>query len=251
MTDKIAYIGSQNFSDASQNNYELGILISDVETIKTLNLDIFEEIKNKSVLYTTSYYNNLMEDASKVIQFSLQKMRQSIFTWVGDEPYIPEIEILDLEEARFPKEQWELFKSLHHGYEIIVEKLIADYPDEFNKKVALAGLQQLQSLIEELETELDELAHFLNNIEDGMLWDKFRENDMGDNMESALESATEYVREHKQQNFAEIEEVGESLIHSFDKTEDCIISIKNSIDEIRDNMIEKSIYKNIELIRNF
>lgn len=251
MTDTVAYIGSQNFSDASKDNYELGFLVDDPRVVMEINHKIFNEIKNRSILYATSEYVVVMEEIAEVMRSLLQNIRQDIFTLVGDEPYIPEIEVIDIDKAYFPEQKWEGFKDLHYRFEGIVEKLMNDYPSEFNKGKAGEEVEKLRVLIEDFASELDELADFINNDEEFMMWENFRQNDIGDNLDSALKNALNYVRDYKQDKFQDIEDIGSELVKSFNSIEQCIYEIEKNINEIKDAMINKSVYQNIDQIKNY
>jgi hypothetical protein len=251
MTDTIAYIGSQNFSDASQGKFELGFLVSEPGAIIDINYRIFEEIKSKSILYATSEYAVLMEEITEIMRGLLQNIRQDIFTWVGDPPYTPEIEVFNIDNAHFHREKWGEFKELHYRFEDIVENLINGYPSEFNKGEAEDKVIRLSGLVEHFVSELDELADFTTNIAESMMWSKFQQLDIGENMDEALEDATDYVRNYKQEKFEEIEYKGKELIKTFEDIEECIKEIETNIDEIKDSMINKSVYQNIELIKNY
>ncbi|MDW7615199.1 phospholipase D-like domain-containing protein [Peribacillus simplex] len=251
MTDRVAYIGSQNFSDASQSNFELGVLVNDPDSIVDINSKIFGVILNKSIRYATSDYIIVMEEIAGIMKDVLKSIREDVFTWVGDEPYIPDIEIFDMEHASFQREKWEEFKEIHYRFEDIIEKIISDYPSEFDKDKARTKVCHLSNLVKGFVDELNELAEFETRAAEPMMWKKFRELDLGDNMEDALEEATYHMRDYKQEKFHEIERKGTDLIKSFDYIEECIKEIEMLIDEIKDAMITKSVYQNIELINNF
>lgn len=251
MTEKIVYIGSQNFSDASQDKFELGVLVNDPVSIQDINNKIFEEIKSKSILYATSEYTVIMKEIADIMRNSLHSIRQDIFSWVGDEPYIPEIEVFDVEKAHFHREKWEQFKKLHKRFKEIVIKLNNDYPSEFNKGEAVVQVNILGGLVRHFVSSLDELADFTNNIEDPMMWSKFRQLDRGDNLDEALETAADFVREYKQEKFDEIERRGKDLIKTFDDIEECIKEIETVIEDIKDAMINKSVYQNLDIIKNY
>lgn len=251
MTDKKAYIGSQNFSDASQKNYEIGYLVSDENSIKNINNQIFLEVQRNSIRYVTSEYNLLMEKIAQLMKESLKDMREDIFTLVGDPPYVPEVEILDIKNAHFQKNKWENLSNLHSEFKGIVEKLVDDYPLEFNKKGANACLNHLDQLINFFVSQLNELANFKTNTLESMMWGKFHELDEGDNMESALEDAMDYVKDYEDEKFRHIEEKGKRLILSFEDIDKNIKRIEELIEDIRDEMINKSVYENIKLIKNY
>ena len=251
MTDTVAYIGSQNFSDASKDNFELGFLVDDPREVTKINYMIFKEIKDSSILYATSEYAIVMEEIAQILRDLLQNIRQDIFTLAGDEPYIPEIEVINIDNAYFPKQKWEEFKELHYRFEDIVEKLVNDYPSEFNKGKADKKVEQLRDLVEDFASELDELANFINSREESMMWKKFEQIDIGEDVDSALEGASEYVRNYKHDKFRDTEDIGNELVQSFDDIEQCINDIEAVIDEIKDAMINKSVYQNIDQIKNY
>lgn len=251
MTDAIAYIGSQNFSDASKENFELGVLIDDPKKVSRINKEIFMEIKKHSIRYATSEYAIVMEEIARIMRDLLQDIRQTIFIWMGDEPYIKEIEIIDIDNIYFPEQKWEEFKELHYKFEEIIDNLVNDYPSEFNKGEAEKKVEFLRDLITNFSSELDGLAHFINSTEEYMLWDKFHQIDTGDNIEAALAVASDYVREYKLNKFQDIESIGKELIESFDAIENCIYDIEKVINEIKEAMINRSIYQNIKKIQNY
>lgn len=251
MTDKIAYIGSQNFSDASQGKFELGFLVKEKKAISEINSHIFNEIKTKSILYATSEYAVLMEELAEILRSSLKDIRTDIFTWVGDPPFSEELEILDINNAYFNRKKWENFKDIHSNFEAIVEQLISGYPKEFNKKAANKELKKLDKLVTSFVKELDQLANFITNIEEPMMWDKFREFDLGDNLDEALEDATDYVRYQKQKKFDRVEDKGSDLIKTFESIETCIKKVETLIEDIKDSMINKTVLQNLDLIENY
>lgn len=69
MTDNIAYIGSQNFSEDSLNNLEMGFLIDDNDTINKIKNLIFSKVISNSIAYTGAeidkyicYISSLLDD---------------------------------------------------------------------------------------------------------------------------------------------------------------------------------------------
>ncbi|MGG1345086.1 phosphatidylserine/phosphatidylglycerophosphate/cardiolipin synthase family protein [Bacillus toyonensis] len=248
MTDTIAYIGSQNFSDASEGKFELGFLVKDPKVIRDIERNIFGEIKSKSIHCITSEYRATMEEISVKMGDKLQNIREDILTWVGDPPFIPYQEVFFIDDAYFHRERWEDFKEFHSEFEDIIEKLIDEYPSEFNKENARKTVEYLRKLVKLLVSELDELANFKANHEESMLWDKFHQLDVGENMEEALEGAQYYVESYKEENYREIEDKGKELIKTFDYIKECIQDIGKIVDEIKDAMIRKALTQNIEKI---
>ncbi|MCU4920410.1 phospholipase D-like domain-containing protein [Bacillus cereus] len=248
MTDHIAYIGSQNFSDASEGNFELGFLVKDSKVIRDIERNIFAEIKNKSIYCIISEYRATMEEISVKLANKLQNIREDILTWVGDPPFTFRQEVFFIDDAYFHKERWEEFKEFHSEFEVITEKLIDEYPSEFNKESARETVKHLRKLVKLLVSELDELAKFKTNQEESMMWDKFHQFDVGENMEEALEDARYYVENYKEKNYREIEYKGKELIKTFDYIKESIQDIETIVDEIKDSMIRKALNQNIERI---
>ncbi|KWU68195.1 ATPase [Bacillus mycoides] len=248
MTDTIAYIGSQNFSDASEGKFELGFLVKDPKVIRDIENNIFAKIKSKSIHCITSEYRATMEEISVKMGNKLQNIREDILTWVGDPPFIPWQEVFFIDDAYFHRERWGEFKEFHSEFEVITEKLIDEYPSEFNKESARETIKHLRKLVKLLVSELDELANFKTNQEESMMWDKFHELDAGENMEEALEDAQYYVENYKEENYREIEDKGKELIKTFDYIKESIQDIETIVDEIKDAMIRKALNQNIERI---
>lgn len=251
ITDKLAYIGSQNFSDASKNNYELGILVNNSDKIIEINDRIFNKLKKSSILYSTSEYTIIMKETSQIMSFSLENIRHNIFTIAGDPPYTPEVEVINIDNIYITKKKWENFQVLHEDFGNIVDKLINNYPSEFNKKKAENILDELENLVETVTLVLDEVVVFSRTKEDSMMWEKFYEIDTGDDLDSNLKFSTEYVSEYKRDKFAFIENTGEQLVNIFDDIEHCVNDIIETIEEIKDSMIEKTVYDNIDVIKNY
>ncbi|RWQ73139.1 phosphatidylserine/phosphatidylglycerophosphate/cardiolipin synthase family protein [Bacillus cereus] len=248
MTDTIAYIGSQNFSDASEGKFELGFLVKDPKVIRDIENNIFAEIKSKSIHCITSEYRATMEEIAVNMGNKLQNIREDILTWVGDPPFIPWQEVFFIDDAYFHRERWGEFKEFHSEFEVITEKLIDEYPSEFNKESARETIKHLRKLVKLLVSELDELANFKTNQRESMMWDKFHELDSGENMEEALEDAQYYVENYKEENYREIEDKGKELIKIFDYIKESIRDIETIVDEIKDAMIRKALNQNIERI---
>ena len=67
MTDKIVYIGSENFSEESERNTEFGIISKDVNFIGYLKNVIFEDVKSDSATYYEYNYTSLLFEATMII----------------------------------------------------------------------------------------------------------------------------------------------------------------------------------------
>lgn len=67
-TDKILYIGSENFSDASQKNYEAGFIIRDQETISSIYSSFFNEVR------CVYFHKNIYEPYIGLLEFMSENL---------------------------------------------------------------------------------------------------------------------------------------------------------------------------------
>lgn len=116
-TENVVYIGSQNFSVASKNNYEAGIITRDKEFIKNLYDSFFEELKQNSEPYfkdgynearlfiasirsrLTNHYNNICENLFKEYKGRLVFISDQTFIGVND-LYELTYDLYELEEMK-------------------------------------------------------------------------------------------------------------------------------------------------------
>ncbi|MGG2082192.1 phosphatidylserine/phosphatidylglycerophosphate/cardiolipin synthase family protein [Lysinibacillus pakistanensis] len=250
MTNKIAYIGSQNFSDASRNNYELGILVRELEQVQKIESEIFEELKNNSVLYSTSEYNVRMEELSSLLNGSIKGIRQQIFTVYGDGYPVPEQEILDIHQAYFDKNNWRKFEELYANFEEVINEIIDGYQEVLDQEAIQSYMNELNLSITQFISELEELSNFSIFQEESMMWEKFYENDTGDNLDYHMEKAVNVVREIKEEEFHQLEDLTDILISLFDSIEEQIQNVMDRIYEIREEMISRTLLFNETIIRN-
>lgn len=67
MTDQIAYIGSENYSEESQTNTEFGFISKDINFIKYLKDEVLTEIKENSIPYYEYDFTELLLEATLII----------------------------------------------------------------------------------------------------------------------------------------------------------------------------------------
>ncbi len=249
MTNNIAYIGSQNYSDASSENFELGVIIRDFNAIRQIDSVIFNLIKERSIRYQTSKYIVLSETTAEVMYDVLGKLRESIFSIHDHEPFIENVEVFDIDYAVFPQEEWERLSYLHDEFEIELRDLSEQY-EKFNSKEATIILNSLESNIKSLVSNLKDLANFKNRQEESMLWDTFQSIDTGDNSDEAMDIAMQSVRNYEIDNFFDLTEIGTELVAYFTNIEIAIQRICELIEEIKIDLIQETVYENIRSIQN-
>jgi len=67
MTDKVVYIGSENYSEESEQNTEFGFISRDINFIDYLKNEVFFEVKQNSVPYYEHDFTELLLQATLII----------------------------------------------------------------------------------------------------------------------------------------------------------------------------------------
>lgn len=78
MTDSVAYIGSENFSEESKRNSEFGFIVRDPDFFSHIKNEVLPEISKSAVPYLDYDYTPLLVEA-KMVLASIVKMRTEIF----------------------------------------------------------------------------------------------------------------------------------------------------------------------------
>lgn len=90
MTDTIAYVGSENFSEESVSNSEFGFLCGDHDLIDFLKSEVLPDIKNSSVPYYQYDYTELLLEANMILTslFNVRnQLHDEVYYMHDDENY--------------------------------------------------------------------------------------------------------------------------------------------------------------------
>jgi len=246
MTNNKAYIGSQNFSDSSSGKVELGIVVSNTDDVARINNNIFETIKSKSIRYATSDYILKMEEIHGVMKDILETLRYNLFTLVGDPPYTPEFEVFNIDQAHFPQEEWARFKELDESLFYIIDNISDEYEHVFDNTEAEVLKVDLKNQLNSFISQLDSFAEYLFSWERNV-FDRFYEEDNGDT-DSTMENVLGKLYEEKGYKFSHLN--GEELLVMFDEIKPIINKILDLVEEIKNEMLKKSVYENLDLIED-
>ncbi|MDL0420940.1 hypothetical protein P5F75_15190 [Caldifermentibacillus hisashii] len=246
MTNNKAYIGSQNFSDASSDKVELGIIVKGASDVERINKEIFETIRSNSIRYATSDYVIKMEEIQGIMDGVLENLRYDIFTIAGDPPYTPEIEIFDINRAHFPKEEWSKFKDLDESLFDIIDIISVEYEGVFNNNRAEFLKVELQTHLKTFISKVDKFAEYLYSWE-SRVFDRFYEVDDGDT-DSTMNYVLGNLEEEKAEKFEHLN--GEELLNNFDQIKPIIESILDLVEEIKYEMLKRTVYENQEQIED-
>lgn len=141
MTDKIAYIGSGNYSSFSKNNYEMGVVVRGEETLKEIRKAL-QVIADKSV----DYYHNDFVNAADEIKERILKACDNILQEMkgGEETTDP---------AGGPDQKLkDLFEELHRSLGELIELLDSESrKDKENQMLVHTGDMGMTWLKEDLK----------------------------------------------------------------------------------------------------
>ncbi|HDR7782836.1 TPA: hypothetical protein QCY04_003134 [Bacillus wiedmannii] len=246
MTNNKAYIGSQNFSDASSQKIELGLIIDNTNDVARINHNIFETIKSKSLRHSTSDYVVRMEEIHGIMKGILEELRYNIFTIAGDPPYTPEIEIFNINEASFPEEEWSKFKDLDENLFNIIDTIGEEYEYVFDNTQAESLRLELESHLNSFISKLDVFPEYLQSRTD-RVFNRFYEIDNGDT-DSTMDIVLAELHEEQDSKFGHLN--GDTLLAIFDQIKPTIDNILFLVEVIKYEMLKNTVYENQDVIKN-
>ncbi|MDC3424562.1 hypothetical protein NC797_08570 [Aquibacillus sp. 3ASR75-11] len=246
--NKTAYIGSQNFSDASSDKLELGFIINDMNDIKRIKNNIFEVIKNNSIRYATSDYVIKMEEIQSTMKGVFNNLRYNLFTFLGDPPYVPEFETFSIDDAHFPEEEWSRFKELDDSLFRIINDISDEYKYIFDETKAESIKEDIKEHLKSFISELDSFERYLNSYDD-RVWDRFRERDDGDT-DATMSVVLQELHEEQDLKFRHLNFRGEELLKEFIEIEPKIENVLELVEEIKYEMLNNTVYENVDEIRD-
>lgn len=251
-TDNVAYIGSANFSDESQNNIEAGIIITNKDDLAKVNHLLIPEIINSSIRYSTSYYkiiNEFMKEKLKEVARIVIRIDEGLFTWreVG---YGNEEKVLDIYQGAISKKEWDEFTEFWGS----VEDLILEVVDGFGDKVNMTSIQSCLLMLEQkvkfIENTLQEIVLFNPDIFDVAQESPLYSTGEPEDLEKAFQFAQEKINEEREgiiQKFGEMAKEIEDTLHEIPQL---VKEINMGLDEIAEELSEIIIYENQWKINN-
>lgn len=228
-TENIVYIGSQNFSVASSNNYEAGIITRDKEFIKNLYESFFEDLKQNSAPYFKSGYNEARLFISSILSRLSNHYRNMVdnlfreykgeLVFINDETFIG---VNDLYELKYDMYELEGIKGV-----------IEDIDIEDNEMEEL--YENLSVVIDKIDTEeIIELIEEESDIYNYVAYDFQREYD--DAFEKySMEAYDEYLEGYVEKASDEARDV---LLEVCSDAEDKVFELKDKLNKVNLILIE-------------
>ena len=154
-TDNYTYIGSQNFSDQSKNNYEVGIILDNREENRNYGDNFIEELIYDSK-DTIRFYGTNIEKLKEKIQIFIKEIYNIIENIdIKIEYYYTGYEFICEVQKKFEK-----INNILKDIKILIndtQNIIKEYQDKNN----LTDVDFIDELNQELENIIDEIEEFL------------------------------------------------------------------------------------------
>lgn len=228
-TENIVYIGSQNFSVASANNYEAGIITRDKEFIKNLYEGFFEDLKQNSEPYFKDGYNEarlfIASILSRVsnhyrnIVDNLFKEYKGKLVFINDETYIG---VNDLYELEYDMYELDKIKVVIENIDIEDNEMEELY-EKIWEKIGEIDTKEIIELIEEESDIYNYVGYDFQNE-----YDKAFE-------EYSMETYDEYLEGYVEMASDEARDI---LLDLCSEAKDKVFELKDRLNEINSILIE-------------
>lgn len=208
MTDTVAYIGSENFSDASISNIEAGIITHDKNCIEKIVEQIKSTILNYSAPYYTESYTKILIEATEAlndIRSVLEQFHYETYTYFDDsycsqkEYYITDQIFLSDETLEYVSEKSGEVENV--AIEMCSELENLSNTDEYYVDI-LDNICDITELISEetsseVLTEMAEFdsSEFENDLLSGEYYSEAYDEQLEHYVELASDKATEKINE--------------------------------------------------------
>lgn len=243
MTENIAYIGSQNFSDESRNNFESGIIIRDSDVIMQIREQMVKEILDASIPFSSSYYYLHQEE----LLYWLEECKRIVQEFDGDlftdveVGYGLYVEILS-DSAALKEEDWENIIQYHEEIFSIVEYIESNNSRTLDLSAVLT-LQELKLKLAVIKTELAALANFNPNVIQTAEEDYRYYGAEPEEVEEALQAAMNKIAEQKS-------EIMDRMRNKTDEIKGALQHIPSLLEQLIDSLKNHKFYTNCDEINN-
>jgi hypothetical protein len=202
MTDTVAYVGSANYSEESQNNSEFGFICRDNEFVTFLKSEVLPEIESASVPYYEYNYTGLILEANMVVSavFNLyNELHEETYALHDDIDgewfyYIEHEDTLNTKTLEAINEVLNSANTIARDIYDAVDGITGSDDDELDKINELyENLLDLAKTAESSSTsdEIYELAHFgYNNHIEHLLQTDYAMEAYEDNLENCIDRAS-------------------------------------------------------------
>ncbi len=239
MTNEIAYIGSANYSDASKNNNECGVIISDIEIIKEIEQQFICTLRDESVPYYSSTYIQVLSNVAAMV--TKMELLSEDFYWSfyadSDHPHRDSGDHYRSFDANLSPILVEDFISLFDEIEEKIEAYVEDGPyNDIFEKFPLEMNSSLRSYFEPL-SDLEMFSRF--DVTDRMynLFDKY--------MSEPNDESVDY---HSQRaNDKAFEELYDKVDQIYEHVKEVLVALKRYNSVLRNQLVQVESKKDISI----
>ncbi|WP_066309241.1 phospholipase D-like domain-containing protein [Bacillus sp. FJAT-29814] len=251
-TDNVAYIGSANFSDESQNNFEAGIIIKNKADVDRINNVLIPEIIRHSKRFSTSYYNVVHEFMKEMLRESANvaaRLDEGLFTFAEVE-YCRDEKIFDFFDGSVSRDLWEDFKKMWYSVEDFISEIIEEFKDEVDITPVVEYLKLLNERMDFIEAELSELAAYQPDISDYAQESHLYHTGEPEDLEIAFQIAQDRINEERADILRNITNQTNDIESALGDIPQIIEKINLELDKIEENLSQTIIYENERVINN-
>ncbi len=204
MTNRVAYVGSANFSDESNNNFEIGVIIRDHNIINELRTIIVPQLLQESIRYAGDELCMISDSLNKFlanIAEALDNLDENLYIY---DDHIPDRRIFDVHQAYVDKQSFDNLNNLIYEFEdyIMNDVLFIKY-DSLREIEWVVLIDEVKDLLEG-----ESIQKFLN-FDAQAIMDKYLEDNAleayEDKLESYCQKASEIAVEEKEKMANDIE----------------------------------------------
>ncbi|MCM3131215.1 phospholipase D-like domain-containing protein [Paenibacillus polysaccharolyticus] len=232
LTNNIAYIGSANFSEESNNNRETGFIIRDRSLIQVVIDNLVPIILDESI----RYYGNSFEEKKLVLSLLASrlesasiKIEEESYTYVGR---FEEVKTYNHWDPQLRQESLEGLLELLEEIEDEIYRINELYEtDEFADLIDSDSIEQIKILCSE-DDNISELASFNENHYASDLIAEW--NVHNDDMDEAAQRASDQTFERKQELAEAAQQDIESLFLNIQRIQNSFELIIRKLEELED-----------------
>lgn len=255
MTDKVVYVGSQNFSIRSRDNYEAGLIINDLNAIREIKESFLNLIIDQSINYRApDVLINLAQDineTSEEFNRTLDLLHESLYSLYDDYPVFGDgIWYLSLFDRPTSLNEISVCIENIKEYTDNIIQEIENLKEEFSNvsmSVSNYVYKIFDSIIDSLNIQKDEIDDIFSNLEDLEYFNEHEEEMAMEifqdkyGLEAHDEESTQYYLDHAMSQAHEIfSEYVNDAEKELRKIEECIISNSKKFTESKTSIIDFS-----------
>ncbi|MGV7116751.1 phospholipase D-like domain-containing protein [Paenibacillus kyungheensis] len=231
LTNNIAYIGSANFSEESNNNRETGFIIRDRKLVQVVIDNLVPIISDESIKYYGDSFENkklVLSLLASRLKSAAMKVEEESYTYIGR---FEEVKIYNHSDPQLREETLEVLLELMEEIEDEIYSINVLYEtDEFADLIDSDAIKQIRILCSE-DDNISELASFSERYYASDLIAEW--NVHNEEMDEAAQRASDQSSERKQELAEAAQQDIESLFLNVQKILNSFELVIRKIEDLR------------------